>query len=350
MLHKHLFITLALVALIFPPAAAQETPVEAPAITTRQQLQKEATALRPLVKTKLAVAMLDAVPSLPAIETRSIYHNRSGGFAVRADRAGDIEPERLESWKKLELDEAFYYYTRYGTPLASVRAFDLATAAEPSLESVSGKKIVDFGYGTIGQLRLLASLGANVTGIEVDPVLHALYSYEGDAGAIARADTADGATQPPGSIKLVNGHWPTAKDVVEQVGGDCDLFISKNTLKRGYIHPERDVDPRMLVNLGVDDETYVNSLFEILKPGGIAIIYNICPALSKPDEPFKPWSDGRCPFKRELLEQAGFEVLKYNEDDTEFCKTMAKSLGWDESMDLKNDLFAYYTLLRKPRT
>jgi len=53
--------------------------------------------------------------------------------------------------------------------------------------SVDGKRILDFGYGTVGHLRLLASLGADMVGVEVDPLLRALYSAPGDQGAIARA-------------------------------------------------------------------------------------------------------------------------------------------------------------------
>ena len=40
------------------------------------------------------------------------------------------------------------------------------------------------------------------------------------------------------------------------VGGDYDLIISKNTLKKGYVHPERPVEPRRLLNLGVDDADF----------------------------------------------------------------------------------------------
>jgi hypothetical protein len=104
----------------------------------------------------------------------------------------------------------------------------------------------------------------------------------------------------------------------------------------------------MLVHLKVDDETFVRSMFEMLKPGGLAIVYNICPALSKPDEPFKPWSDGRFPFERDLLEKIGFEIIRFDEDDTEFIREMAVPLGWNEPGVVDENLFAHYTLLRKP--
>ena len=52
-------------------------------------------------------------------------------------------------------------------------------------------------------------------------------------------------------MKLVHGRFPADPKVVAAVGGGYDLFLSKNTLKRGYIHPAEKVDPRLLVDLGV---------------------------------------------------------------------------------------------------
>lgn len=340
-------IVLCAVALSLRASAALQ-PAEDEASSPREALAKEADALRPLMQSRLAKNMLDAVASLPAIEPRTVFFDAANKVAYRSDQTTDIAPETLAGWKKIELDEQYYYTTRYGSLLASTRAFDLAAAASPSLNETAGKRIADFGYGTIGQLRLLASLRAHAVGIEVDPVLNALYSFDGDTGIIPPAHAETGS--PPGSIKLVHGHWPADEAVAAAVGTGFDLFISKNTLKRGYIHPEREVDPRMLVQLKVDDETFTRRVFELLNPGGVAIIYNISPARSKPDEPYKPWSDGSCPFDRELLEKVGFEVVKYDEDDTAFVKTMAKALGWDEAMDIESDLFAHYTLLRKPKS
>jgi hypothetical protein len=133
------------------------------------------------------------------------------------------------------------------------------------------------------------------------------------------------------------------------VGGGYDVFVSKNTLKRGYIHPEQQVDPRMLVHLRVDDETYVRAVFDLLKPGGFALIYNLSPAPAKEGEPYKPWADGRSPFTRELYERVGFAVVAFDLDDSAAAREMGKALGWAEGMDLEKDLFGTYTLLRKPQ-
>jgi hypothetical protein len=52
-----------------------------------------------------------------------------------------------------------------------------------------------------------------------------------------------------------------------------------------------------------------------------------------------------------MWEGAGFQVLAFDEVDDAQARTMGHALGWDEGehgMDLKNDLFAWYTLARKP--
>jgi hypothetical protein len=235
-----------------------------------------------------------------------------------------------------ERDEFFYYNTRYGSPLAYLRPLELL--AQNGVKGVAGKRVMDFGYGTIGHLKLLGLLGADVVGVEVDPELPVLYAAE--QGKVGKA----------GNLKLVDGQWPASDAVRDAVGGGFDLILSKNTLKRGYIHPERPANPRMLVHLGVDDSTYVARLHDALKPGGYALIYNLSPAPSPPDKPYQPWSDGRCPFERALLERAGFEVLAYDLDDGAAARAMGHALGWDAGphpMDLANDLFAHATLLRR---
>ena len=246
-------------------------------------------------------------------------------------------------FERRELGEQFYYYTRYGTPLAFVRPLDLLGQA--GLTSLRDAGIVDFGFGSIGQLRLMASLGASVTGIEVDPLLEIMYGA--DMGAVT-ASKAAGSPGVSGTINLVFGSFPT--EVGGAVTGNLDAFISKNTLKRGYVHPEREVDPRMLVHLGVDDSTFVREVFNRLKPGGLFMIYNLHPARSQPeDEKYTPWSDGRSPFDRATFQAAGFEVLAFDVDDTQYARMMGIALGWAESMDFEKDLFGTYTLVRRPK-
>jgi hypothetical protein len=130
-----------------------------------------------------------------------------------------------------------------------------------------------------------------------------------------------------------------------------DLFLSKNTLKNGYIHPAEKVDPRRLVHLGVSDSAFVAVLYSILKPGGRVMIYNLCPAPAPPGKPYIPWADGRCPFPAEMWQRAGFFVMFFDRDDSEAARRMGHALGWDRGespMDLEKDLFATFTLVTKP--
>jgi SAM-dependent methyltransferase len=263
-------------------------------------------------------------------------------YYTPADAQGMPQEERA-ALEELVFDDHYYYTTRYGSPLAYCRALDLV--ARTGVTSFAGKRVLDFGYGTIGHLRLLASLGAEVVGIEVNPLYPKLYSDPMDQGSIA------GIAGRSGSIQLLHGRYPAVPELRSQVGDGYDLFLSKNTLKRGYIHPERAVDERMTIQLGVDDSTYVQAVFEALKPGGFFLIYNLAPAPAPPDQPYIPWADGRCPFARELLEAAGFQILAYDVDDSVAAREMGRRLGWAEgenAMDLEKDLFGTYMLARKP--
>ena len=52
-----------------------------------------------------------------------------------------------------------------------------------------------------------------------------------------------------------------------------------------------------------------------------------------------------------MLEDAGFTVLEYERDDTQAVRDLGRALGWDQAtppIDVDNDLFASYTLLKKP--
>jgi len=308
------------------------------------QLKSEAAALTPLLQTQLARSFVEMAVDLPHVEPRILYFDESTRTYYAARDRDGLSPEIRERLVEKTVDEERYYYTKYGTPLAYARAIDLA--GMNGLTEMDGKRILDFGYGTIGHLRILAMLGADAVGVDVDSFLKALYSHRTDTGRVA------GKGRTSGRVRLVTGQWPASDEVVAEVGRGFHLFISKNTLKNGYIHPEREVDPRRLVHLGVEDRAYVQTLFDVLNPGGMAIIYNLSPAPAPSDQPYIPWADGRCPFKRNLLESVGFEVIAFDADDSKTARAMGDALGWDEGedgMNLETDLFGHYTIMRKPR-
>ena len=297
------------------------------------RLKAEATALESFVETPLAKTFLNAVPSLPSPGKRTVFQDTdSKKYFAEQDADGKRKP--------VVLDERSYYDTKYGTPLAYARAIDLLGGA--GLTSFRGKKFLDFGYGGIGPLRLIAENGGTAVGLDVDSLLKALYSMPSDTGRI----------NGRGRIELVEGFFPTDASTVKQLGSGYDVFLSKNTLKRGYVHPEKEVDKRLLVDLGVSDLDFCQEVAKLLKPGGLFLIYNLSPAQNPPDKPYLPWADGRCPFPKAEMEKAGFEVLAFDVIDDKKAREMGSLIGWDKGpspMNFEKDLFAHYTLARKNR-
>src|SRR5262245_41908250 len=315
-------VVLAAALAFFRPAPGAEQPPAppppAPAGSAVAALRVEAKALRPLVSTRWVKRFLEATEALPSIPPRTVYTDEAKTrYRSQAEVDALPEAERAALVPRV-LDEDFYYNTRYGTPLAYARPLDLLGAAG---FTPAHAKILDFGFGGIGQLRLLASLGANVHGIEVDPLTRALYSWPGDQGAIR------GYHGSGGTLALHYGRFPVDEALTKAVGGGYSLFLSKNTLKRGYIHPEQPVPDRQRIDLGVEDAAFVRRLAEMVEPGGLVMIYNLTPAPNQPGKPYIPWADGRCPFDRALWEQAGFGVLAYDKDDNAAARAMARALG-----------------------
>jgi len=329
--------------------ALPDTPASVPADTTALgRLRTDAKALAPLAHTTLARDFLAATADLPRVAPRTIWRDSSRTHAWSDAEAAALPDTMRARLVRRDLDETFYWNTRYGSPLAYARALDLL--GDAGLRNVRGLHVADFGCGMLGQLQLLARLGADAVGIDVDPLLRALYSAPGDQGEVRGPDG-----RVLGRVRLVTGQWPAGDAVRADVGGGFDLFLSKNTLKNGYIHPAREVDPRMLVHLGVSDSAYVAALFAAVAPGGRVMIYNLCPAPAPADKPYIPWADGRCPFPEAAWKAAGFRVVAFDRDDSPAARAMGHALGWDAGgaagggMDLEHDLFATWSLFEKPR-
>jgi len=327
----------ALLARVGFAAAAQ------PDTTAAEILRAEAEALRPLARSSLGREFLSATSLLPQIATRVVWTDSTRAHAWTDAEAHALPDSARERLVRRELDDSFYWNTRYGSPLAYLRPLEILSGAH--VKTVDRLKLADFGCGTLGHLRLLAALGVDATGIDVDPLLRALYSESGDQGAIA------GPSHGEGRVRLVIGQWPATDSVRDAVGGGFDLIVSKNTLKNGYIHPAEPVSPRMLVHLGVSDSAFIAELYRALKPGGLVLIYNLCPAPAAPGQPYIPWADGRCPFPAAMWRRLGFEVRAFDEDDSPRARAMGHALEWDrnDGMDLERGLFATYSLFERPR-
>jgi hypothetical protein len=248
-----------------------------------------------------------------------------------------VEPiQAMLNGKDVSIDESTSYM-RYGSPLAYARALDLAVTA--GFEGSPGSRVFDFGYGSIGHLRMLAFSGHHVAGVDVAPILKLMYTD-------TRTSFGDG------SVQVFDGRFPKEQELINKIGENYDLVISKNVLKRGYVHPAREVfDPRMLIDLGVSDSQFLLRVHNMLKLDGLFVIYNFCPAKAPADKPYIPWADGESPFAKDDFAKAGFEVLHFDVVDHAEARRLGHALGWDSpsggGMNLQTDLFAWYTIVRK---
>ncbi len=323
-----------------------------PLTATQQRLINEAQLLMPLASSEFAQRFLRATNSIPPVATRVIYRDDNTREFFSPAEAAQLPEEKRKKLASLEQDEERYYYTRYGTSLAYVRALDLA--AQNGVTNTANLRVMDFGYGAIAHLRLLASLGAHVTGVDPDSFLNALYSQPTDQGAIAPARGLYRGN--PGTVTLAHGSWPKDGKTAALVSQNApyQLIISKNTLKRGYIKPERKVDKKQLIDLGVSDEAFLKSIHDALAPGGILLIYNIMPKPAAPNERYIPWADGHSPFSRDQYAKAGLNVVTFDQEDSPFVRQMGGLLGWDvdskgaKTDDLSTNLFARYTIVKRP--
>ncbi|MEY3172504.1 MAG: hypothetical protein RLZZ436_417 [Planctomycetota bacterium] len=295
------------------PAFAQETESAATPGSVVAELAEEIKQLQPFVKGEWTKRWVAEAAQLEKVRPRKV----------------------TVAGREILVDELLFYSGRYGSPLTYARALDLAE--KHGFSPQENARVFDFGYGSIGHLRMLAQLGLHVTAVDVDPLLPVM--YENATGPYSK-----------GHITLLNGRFPAEEPLVQQAGTGFDLVLSKNTLKRGYIHPAREpASPRHVIELGVTDEAFLTQIAGMLKPGGVFLIYNLCPPKAAPDKPYIPWADGESPFSQEQLTAAGFEVLEFDVVDDKPAREMGRLLGWNApgGMNLETDLFAWYTVARR---
>jgi hypothetical protein len=245
-----------------------------------------------------------------------VWRDKTRAFSEQAYAA--LSAEERKGLERQELDEEYFFTTKYGSALSYVLALE-----KLPLDTVQGLKVLDYGYGYITHLRLLQALGADARGVDADPLLPVLYAGE----------------------NVYGGRFPDDAELVRAIGQGYGLFLSKNTLKMGFVHPSQPHERTL--KLKASDDEYLAAVAALLEPKGWALVYNIYPA-QKPD--YIPWAEGKTPFAREAWERAGFDVLEFDRDDTARCREVARALGWDkgeDAMDLEHDLFATYTLARK---
>lgn len=303
------------------------------------KIAADAKAIQWMATAPLSREFLATASKLPHEAPRKMYrHAVTREWFSAADYAA-ANPSTKDQLQEQAADEDRYYQTKYGSPLTYLPMMEILGAA--GIRSMKEIRILDFGYGMIGQPRMWSLAGAHAVGVDVDPFLHKLYSERSDQGRMSE-----------GSVKLVHGFFPKEAQARALVGNGFDLIVSKNTLKLGYIHPRREAPKAQLIDLGVSDEEFVRELWQRLKPGGYVLIYNISPAQNPPDKPYIPWADGETAFARATWENRGFRILAFDENDDAKCRGLFRQLGYDEGAngkeDLSRTLFTHYTLAQKP--
>lgn len=265
------------------------------------KLQAIAKGLRGHAASDVARDWLDATGSLPWVQPRRLYQYPAKKELFPRSVVMKLPAEHRSLLLSREFGEQVYYDGRYGSGLSY---WPLVEAlARAGVSSLAGLRVLDIGYGTILPLRLMACLGARVTGIDTDTFPIAMYGEPGDTGAIRATKAVTNPSRVGGSVELVRG-----KVGVEWTPPECDVVVSRNTLKNGYVHPAGEEEPS--VGLGMDDGAFLDVLRGALARGGFLVIYNTFDAA----EP-GPGSDGRCPFARERFAAAGFEVVVLDEPD-----------------------------------
>jgi hypothetical protein len=285
------------------------------------------------VHTDLARRFLAATAALPPPPIRTIYCDSTTGAYFSAAEV-DSHPELARTGLEQRIADGLYYYqTHYGTILNYLRVIELL--GNNGVASLEGKLVLDFGYGRIGHLRVLASLGATVAGVDVDPELPALYAEPSDQGPVPGFGCHDG------SVTLIDGSFPGDLATRAAVGTSYDLVISKNTLKGGH-EPAQRARQSLVVNLGVPDSVFVQTIFESLQPDGIFIMYTIS----------SPKGNSHCPFQESMLRAAKFDIVAYDQDDSPGARAMLRVLHQGQAGQLTvpdDESTATYTVLRKPR-
>ena len=154
---------LAAVAASDPAAASQ--PSELPA---------EARKLRPLAHSELGRAFLKAAESTPPYAPRTVYRRGKAREWLGAAAFGKLTAADRAAWTPVTIDEDTYQGLFYGSPLAYLLPLERLGGA--GFGMLRDKRVIDFGHGGIGQLRLFAELGAQAVGIDVDPLQPVLYA------------------------------------------------------------------------------------------------------------------------------------------------------------------------------
>jgi hypothetical protein len=315
----------------------------APVSPIRAELMRESAAIASITQEPITLDWLAGVKHLPSIATRTLYRNKSTRvwLTQKEYEASGLKTEEVNT---VPFDEKGYYATFYGTPIAYTLVLDIM--GQLGYKTLKGLKITDYGYGAIGPARLSAAAGAEVVGLDVDPMLGKLYNQTDDQGIVADRSSKDKAQQA-GKLSLVHKPFPNDKVAID-AAALSDLIISKNTLKKGFVRP---TTGKAMIDLGMSSDQYLKGFANALKPGGYLIIYNISQKLDPNN--YRASNDGASPFTPDEYAAAGFKVIFFEQVDHDKVRRLGQALGWGGPQgmgDLNTNLFAQYTVVQRLQT
>ncbi len=318
---------------------APKHPATAEVISSaRQDLLRDAATIGGLTQEAITLDWLAGVKYLPTVATRTLYRNKStrAWFTQTEFDASGLKTEEVN---QVPFDEKSYYATFYGTPISYSLVLDIV--GQLGYKTLNGLKITDYGYGAVGTARLSAAAGAQVVGLDVDPMLAKLYNKTQDQGLV---NDRQASAQRSGRIALIHKPFPNEVSAT-QAAASSDLIIAKNTLKKGFVRP---ASGKAMIDLGMTAEQYLTGFAKALKPGGHLVIYNLSQRLDPNN--YRPANEGGSPFSREEFAAAGFRVIYFEQSDNEKVRRLGEALGWGGPQgmgDLNTNLFAQYTVLQR---
>ncbi|GJM18423.1 MAG: hypothetical protein DHS20C14_06360 [Phycisphaeraceae bacterium] len=297
---------------------------------------------RPLATTALGRAWLGRGDDVRTeFEDRTFYCAFRPNRAITAEEYAALPEDEREGWRERVVSADTYYSTFYGTAAAYLPAVEFAATTlgvGDDAAGFEGTRVLDLGYGQMGQLELLAACGAEVVGVEVDPILTMLYEDSQQPRTVENPEGDDG------SVRVTECLWPNEEACRDDAGGGYDVIMARNLLKRGYVKPKELIGNYVPVAHGMSDEEACKHFYDALAPGGVVVIYSLGGA----PHPDKPWTDIANPWPIDAWEAVGFEVVHHDLDVSADARTVFVTLGLGEAEPLESGLFGVCSVYRRP--
>src|SRR6267378_3975349 len=110
---------LALALVLQTPPAKQEE------VFPTEVMMQDAAAISPQASSAFAKSLLAGFGCLQPIQPMVVYYNKETRSALSDAEAAKMTPAQLTGYAKKDIDDEFYYFTRYGTPVAFMRPVEL---------------------------------------------------------------------------------------------------------------------------------------------------------------------------------------------------------------------------------